>query len=105
MLAEPGAVVLVGMADEEDIHVEPALGVAVELLAEQARDIGSIIVGVVCCRPNVQIKQHLAAGLQINESHVAVADRIERKRADHGVISVGIRSHQVFAHRTTRGRF
>ena len=76
-----------------------------ELLAEQVRDIGSIVVGVVCCRSNIQIKQHLAAGLQLNESHVAVADRKERKRAGHGVISVGIRSHDMFAHHINRGKF
>ena len=76
-----------------------------ELLAEQVRDIGSIVVGVVCCRSNIQIKQHLAAGLQLNESHVAVADRKERKRAGHGVISVRIRSHGMFAHHINRGRF
>ena len=81
------------------------LGSAVELLAEQVRDIGSIVVGVVCCRSNIQIKQHLAAGLQLNESHVAVADRKERKRAGHGVISVGIRSHGMFAHHINRGKF
>ena len=66
------------------------LGSAVELLAEQVRDIGSIVVGIVCCRSNVQIKQHLVTGLRLNESHAAVADRKERKRAGHGVISVGI---------------
>ena len=79
--------VLVGMADQQGVDVEPVLGVAVEAVTELAGDIGRVVVGIVGGGPNVEVDQQRSAGFERYESHVAVVDREERDHCGHVKIS------------------
>ncbi len=83
--AQPPAVILVRVAEEQRVDVEPSRGVPNQLVAQLRGDVGRIVIGIVGGRADVHVDQYPVASLGLDERHVAVADREERKLSSHGL--------------------
>ena len=87
MLAQPSAVILVRVADEQRVRVEPSCGIARQFVPKLRGDVRRIVIGIVRSGPNIHIDQNVVTSLGLHESHVAVADGEERKVSVHSLVS------------------
>ena len=81
MPAQSPAVILVRVAEEQRVDVEPSRGVPNQLIAQLRGDIGRIVIGIIGGRADIHVDQYPVACLGLDERHVAVADR-ERTKAE-----------------------
>ena len=77
-MRNPRTVILVRVANEQRIDVEPSRGVANQLVPKLRGDVGSIVIGIIRGGPNIHIDQYPLASLGLDERHVAIVDGKER---------------------------
>ncbi len=66
--------ILVRMADEQSIDVEPSRGVAGQLVPQFRHHSGSVVIRIVRSGPDIHIDQYPVASLGLDKRHVAIAD-------------------------------
>ena len=87
VLRQTTDMVLVRMGVEKTIDEEPTLFVALQLLAQQAHDVGRVVIRVVGTLADVDIDQQRLIVVEPQQRHVAVADRVKRDGSRHCVVS------------------
>jgi hypothetical protein len=75
--------VLIRMADQERIDIQPTLCVSRKPIPELFRYIESVVVRVIGRGTNVHVDQHLATALELHQRHIAVADRKKPQPCHH----------------------
>ena len=77
MLLKSSTMVLVRVADEQGVHIEPPFVITTETLAKRTGNIGRVVIGIVRIGTNVEVYQYLVAGFSLNERRIAIPDRIK----------------------------
>ena len=75
MLLKSSTMVLVRVADEQGVHIEPPFGITTEALTKRTGNIGRVVIGIVRIGTNVEVYQYPVAGFSLNERHIAIPDR------------------------------
>ena len=83
MFPKSGAVVLVGMADKQGVHVEPAIAIGFKTLAEGRGDVRRVVIQIVGRGSDVQVYKYLATGFCFPERHVTVTNWKKRESCSH----------------------
>ncbi len=81
---QPLAVILVRVADEQHIHIEPILRISDQPLSKLIRHVRCVLVRIVSVAPDIHVDQYFEAPFGLDERHVAIANGEERERCSHG---------------------
>jgi hypothetical protein len=85
MVSQPCAVVLIRVAYQEGIDIKPAFRVPRKAIPQLFRYIEGIVIGIVRRGTDIHIDEDPAAALELDQGHIAVADREKCQFGNHTI--------------------